>query len=447
MQDANVVFNQAIAHMQQGEWQKAEPFLDALAETAIDNPNVLVNLGICEANLNRPGVAIALLSYACALAPDDAGPLVNLGATFIGGIHRDVKRRALIRAAEIDPKHADAWGNLSGTYVQDGDPDPGIEAAQRCVALEPDHASAHNNLGLLYLEKGEWVTGWHHWRWRKKMAQWHGRPTYTAPEWDGTPVASLLVRGEQGIGDEVMFLSYLDLLLARVSNRLVLEVNPKLVPLVRRSLIDPRLEVIGTEAEFTGTVDAQCCLGDLPELLDQMVPPQRSHYLQPDVSRVRHWQQWLAAHGPRPWVAFGLHGGTKASHEYVRNCAPDEWRPVIDAAGSAYSIQYGPSGPRRSAEAGIPLLHIPANDLMEQAAFIAACDVLVSVPQTALHLAGATGQRVFGVISDKPAWRYGLKGPMPWYSPEVVRLFRMAPGEKWRPVMERVASAVKELAP
>lgn len=429
--------------MQRGEWAKAWPMLDALLEVCIDDPQILVNAGICASMMKMPGVSTSLLSFAVLRAPDDPAALVNLGATFTGGIHKDLKRAALEKAVKVAPNGPDAWGNLSGTYVQDGNPDPGIQYARQAIELDPENASAHNNLGLLLLERGEWDIAWEHWRWRKRMAQWHGR-SYAAPEWDGNPVRSLLVRGEQGIGDEIMFLSYLGYLVHSVPDRLVLELNPKLVPLVRRSWLHRQVEVIGSEAEFTGEVEAQCCLGDLPELLDKRTPPRAHHYLTPDPSRVRYWQQWLATQGPRPWVAFGLHGGTKHSHEYVRNPAPDEWKPVVEACGSAYSIQYGPKGALRSAAAGVRHLPLPADDLSEQAAFIAACDVLVSVPQTALHIGGAIGSRVFGAMSDKPAWRYGLAGPMPWYGDNVT-LFRMEPGDTWRPVMEQIAAAVREL--
>ena len=45
----------------------------------------------------------------------------------------------------------------------------------------------------------------------------------------------------------------------------------------------------------------------------------------------------------------------------------------------------------------------------------------------------------------KVAWRYGVKGPMPWY--RSVRLYRQTVDTRdaWRPVIERVGFDLSEL--
>lgn len=438
MQDPQKLFDAAIAELQAGKWQEGARMLDALAEYDLNNPVVLVNLGIALAHLGQKGAAISLLSYCADLEPNDPSPWVNLGATFEGGLHRDFKRKALERAVSLKPDSADALCNLSGTYVQDGNPDPGIEYGRKCVAINPAHINGHNNLGLLLLEKGEWAEAWTHWAWRRKMPESTGR-NY-APLWDGSPVDTLVIHGEQGIGDEIMFLPYVNLAAER-AKRVVIEVNPKIVSLVRRAYVLSKFEVIGAEAEYRGKADAQIPMGDLPRLLDMPTPVRASYYLAPDPARVRYWQLWLAERGPKPWVAMALHGGVRRTHEIVRNPPRDAWRPVIEAAGGAYSIQYGAKGAQIAAEVGVPHVPLPADDLSEQAAFIAACSCLVAVPQTALHIGGAIGATVHGVISDKPAWRYGIAGPMPWYRDNVT-LHRMG-ADGWGGLMERIAQAVR----
>ena len=48
------------------------------------------------------------------------------------------------------------------------------------------------------------------------------------------------------------------------------------------------------------------------------------------------------------------------------------------------------------------------------------------------------------IVSNKPAWRYGITGEMPWY--ETVDLYRQGADETdWAPVMGRVAEAVARL--
>ena len=121
------------------------------------------------------------------------------------------------------------------------------------------------------------------------------------------------------------------------------------------------------------------------------------------------------------------------------------WRPVVEAIRGMgmrpVSIQYGADGPKTANALGIDHDEWAASDLLWQAAAIRGCAALVSVQQTALHLGGAVGAHVLGVVSNKPAWRYGISGDMPWY--QTVALHRQGAEERdWAPVMERVAKAV-----
>ena len=73
---------------------------------------------------------------------------------------------------------------------------------------------------------------------------------------------------------------------------------------------------------------------------------------------------------------------------------------------------------------------------MATAALTQALDLVITVQQTALHIAGAVGTPAWVLVPVVPEWRYGLSGSaMPWYSS--VRLFRQAQFNDWaRPIAE-----------
>ena len=125
----------------------------------------------------------------------------------------------------------------------------------------------------------------------------------------------------------------------------------------------------------------------------------------------------------------------------VRNPPREAWEPVLAAGYEVLSIQYGKNAKEQAEEIGVEWLQEAGEDIDEQQAAIAAADLLESVPQTALHIGGSLGKRVLCPLTDKPAWRYGLTGPMPWY--QTVELFRKQPGEDWAPVMAKVAEAMR----
>ena len=79
-------------------------------------------------------------------------------------------------------------------------------------------------------------------------------------------------------------------------------------------------------------------------------------------------------------------------------------------------------------------------DLAEQAALFAAVDAVVTVQQTAVHVAGAVGAKTYAMIGSSPHWRYGLTADtLPWYGS--VRLFRQKE-DGWKPVIDSVLKAL-----
>jgi hypothetical protein len=73
------------------------------------------------------------------------------------------------------------------------------------------------------------------------------------------------------------------------------------------------------------------------------------------------------------------------------------------------------------------------------AALIGACDEIVTVCGTNVHLAGALGKTVKVLAPLAPEWRYGFSGDfMPWYPN--VKVFRQEKYGEWGPVIARVAN-------
>lgn len=393
----------------------------------------------CSARLGMGGVAIGLFNAAIAVAPQEPTLWANLGLALRHCGHVEWARAAYQKALSTDRQHVQALIGMAGSFVNEGNPSAGAEWARRALAVAPGDDNAAQELALCLLEQGKWAEAWPFWR--RRLMRGHRPRNYPGTVWQGEAVDWLIVHGEQGLGDEVMFLGCLPELMSRARQGVVIEVNPKLVDVVRRSF--PRATVIGSDAEFVhpgdGTI-AFCRMGDLAEFCADKVPPKRGGYLRAEMQT-----------GYSDAVLLAMAGGTPGTHDYLRNPPTEAWAPVVAAIRSAglrpVSIQYGPNGPAMAEALGIE--HDAAasggENLTGQAQALVSAVALVSVPQTALHLAGALDVRTLGVVADKPAWRYGLSGPMPWY--RSVELFRVADGEQsWKPVMTRIAATVTKMA-
>jgi hypothetical protein len=107
-------------------------------------------------------------------------------------------------------------------------------------------------------------------------------------------------------------------------------------------------------------------------------------------------------------------------------------------------LQYGECEPEREAfrTSGLAIRRFdevdPLRDFDEFAALVAACDLVISVDNSTVHLAGALGLPVWTLLPFASDWRWTGDGPdSPWYPS--MHLYRQpAPGD-WTTVFARVA--------
>ena len=146
--------------------------------------------------------------------------------------------------------------------MNEGVPQKAIEACTRALEIDPEHIHAWHNRGLGYLELGQWKEGWegYGWRWQSDSVSsqnlWHKS---NAKEWDGNPGQRLVIHGEQGLGDEILFSTCLPDIIP-LTEKIILDLNPKLDALFQRSFPDfiidrDRPEVHGIKSEDCSWAD------------------------------------------------------------------------------------------------------------------------------------------------------------------------------------------------
>ena len=84
-------------------------------------------------------------------------------------------------------------------------------------------------------------------------------------------------------------------------------------------------------------------------------------------------------------------------------------------------------------------------DFLDTAAILHNVDLLVCVDTAVLHLAGALGRPVWGLIAKVQDFRWMLgRDDSPWYP--TLKLFKHEQFGDWRPVLERVRTALARWA-
>jgi tetratricopeptide (TPR) repeat protein len=364
--------------------------------------------------------------------------------------------RVLRRALLEDPLWPAGLCNLGWILLEKGDYQQGMKLLDAALEQDPHDNEVRLIRGYMNLKRGEFRQGWRDYAARHRSALAVERP-YRFPEWDGAPIPGrrLLIYGEQGLGDQIMFASCFEEAMQR-AGPCTIECNPKLVALFARSFPYARIQEnvpSGAEPEWLAhedPFDFQIPMGNLPGFLRHRWEdfPRHGGYLRVAPERVEYWRARLAELGPGPKIGISWRGGVKATRRHMRSLALPQLVPLLRQPARFVSLQYGECAEDLAAlgrDHGIALPHWAAalEDYDETAALVAALDLSVSVCTAVIHLAGALGKPVWVLAPAVPEWRYLDRGErLPWYpSARVIR--QSLPGH-WQDVIGRVTEELMQ---
>jgi ADP-heptose:LPS heptosyltransferase len=272
---------------------------------------------------------------------------------------------------------------------------------------------------------------------RLRLAQeWYG---YGQPD-------SLIVIGEQGLGDQIFFTSMLPDLAKQVPGATVC-VEPRLVPLFKRSI--PALNFISPDKLDGNQFDAQIYLGSLGKIYrknTESLSAIQSSYLVADAARSAELRTKLK--NPEKLICGVSWLSKNADHGEGKSLSLEALHPVLQLAGFEFvNLQYGDTTEERDAfvqQHGVSIHHFDEidnhNDLDGLAALIDACDIVVTVSSTTAHLAAALGKPVLVMLPNNDAlfWYWHRDShTTPWYPS--ARLFRRSDSGRWEDVIDAVA--------
>ncbi len=408
---------------------------------------------------DTPG-AIAAYRRALELKPDWAAACANLGLMYLSqrGDPR-CAQRYFERAVALDPSSVAAQANLGHALNEQGRTDEALAHYEKLIAGHPAEAEYRWNRGLVRLGSGDYARGWEDYEMRNARAGGAAPRVFPFPAWQGGELSrggALLIYGEQGLGDEIMFASCVPDLLARGID-CVIECRLQLAPLIARSF--PNALVHGAARDGDRgwlarypRIEAQIAIGSLPRLLRRKSAdfPPHTGYLRADPRRAADWHARLARDHAVCAVGIAWRGGTIKTHRDLRSIALSELAPLFQAPRVAFvSLQRDAAAELRevTAACGANVLEFPEalNDMDETAALVQALDGVITVDNTVAHLAGAVGRRTWVMLPQLADWRW-LRAPAEslWY-PSVMLCRQTATGD-WASVIKRVEVGMKSLA-
>ena len=433
-----------------------------------NSPEGVNNLACALRDQSRFADAIETLRPAIYAAPENPLLWNTLGTVLCESGDMAQAEMFFDEALRLDPAMRNARYNRVQTKLSRGDLDGALRDADdalKLARLETESAMMRLARSTVLLCMGELARGWE--AYEARFDDHYADVLHFVFDIPEQPLAedlagrSLLVVGEQGLGDEVLFANVLPDVVDALGpeGQLLLGVERRLVPLFQRSFPDARVlphstglfqhhslrTVMGVEG-----AEAWAPMGQMVRRFRGSVaafPDRHEGFLRADPERVEHWRRTLAEAAPGPKVGV-LWKSLRMDASRVRFFSPfEQWASVLATPGVTFvNLQYGDCDEelaRARDELGVELWRPPGIDLKDDlddlAALTCALDLTVGPANATTNIAAACGAPVW-LISTPGAWpRLGTER-YPWY-PQIRVFVRAAAGD-WSGVMGEVSEAL-----
>jgi tetratricopeptide (TPR) repeat protein len=421
-----------------GDFEQAEKDFILLLAHNHDNNDVIVPLAsLYLRDPSKVGLSICLLHYAHKLSKTPKSQILgNLGLAYKYFGHRERAVHYLERAAGAADATAESITSL-GTLC---DLPKAMELHTRALKKNPKLPVAHYNLGLCYLEEGRWEEGWKEYEWglvdsKRRCVKNYGN----VPWWNGQP-GTVLVYGDEGLGDEIMFASMIPDLMK--TNEVIFDCHIRLKTLFEKSFgikCYGTREIQDTDWYKSEKIDYKISVASLGKFYrNKREDFPGTPYLKAEAQKSRRFR-----------VGISWRGGLKTEDVLKRTIPLSWWKSIVSQDCEFISLQYTSDAPEEIKASGFDLQDFEVlrgqTDYYETAKLVKSCDLVISVATSVYHLAGALGVPTWVLVPNRPVWREQLKGPIPFY--QSVTVFRQPEGDvgMWIPVIASVADRLAEL--
>lgn len=471
-QNANLTLDLANAATKLELFEGAEQAYRAYLELRPDCPKGLSGLAACKLAAGDVDEARTIVRSALDRMPESAALWNALGAIQIEACDFKGAIAAYAPAQRLAPATARTFHNIAHAQSHIGKYDQAIANFSRALELaseEGDQAQIRHARGLCQAAAGHLIEAWPDYEERLNPAFPQSiHFALPAPRWDGEVLTGrkLLVVGEQGLGDEIMFASMIPDLIGRVgpTGKVLLAVDQRLVLLFQRSF--PSAHVGAEMHTKTGGKPVRIvpwATGDLkPDFYTPIGAPLRKlrpsiesfaprAYLMADPARVRHWMSRLEALGPGPYVGISWKSMLVTTARKKFFSALEDWAPVLESTSVKFvNLQYGDCRTELDAvcaKFGVTVHNFAdidlTNDIDDKAALCQALDLVVSSPTAPAMLAAATGTETW-LLTAGPLWQQLGTDRYPWYAN--TRVLTPEKFADWPALMQRLAAEIDGVA-
>lgn len=360
-----------------------------------------------------PQRAVNIIEAAIERKPDFAAAYSNLGRLMSGQTMYEEAEACFRAALQIDPETVEAYTNLGSLYQGFGDLDQAFRYYEIALNKRPDSDMTLWNLSLALLAAGKIEDGWDLYGYG--FASGLRKPYRPFPGliWDGEPLANktIMVWREQGIGDDLRLSTCYDDLI-KIAGHVIIEADPRLVPLYQRTWPDATVRAetrtctgFGTLKEEDVDFDVTAPTGIVASKLRRHLSdfPEKNRPLVVDATRATEYGRWAEELGPGLKIGFAWRSKRRDALRNLFYTEITDWAELLSIPGVHFiNLQYDvPIDEIAEAEAQLGCkIHVcPELDLfadLDGAAALTSCmDLVVTAGTSVADMSCALGLPCF----------------------------------------------------
>lgn len=420
--DKDILFNKANILETIGLFTESLEIVKQLIQ--IEYSAEVLNLyGLVLHGLEEDKKAINYYHEALKLKKNDIKVLNNLSISLrkLGEIDKSdfFLKQAISLAEEKNEELALTYNNCAVFQEEQGNISNALHFLKKSLSIE-NNPSNKMNIALIFLKLGDFQTGWNNYEARWEIDSFRKKMIATKkPVWNGQKCKSILVWGEQGIGDEILYSSMLKELFDSCDNIFYACLSKKIINLFIDSFQNIKILDMDhiTDDKF---FDFHIPIASLGKHFRQNLDSFRnnSSYLIADKNKKLDFESKLNLEPSQNKKIIGISWRSNASNK--KNIDLEYFRSLVTNQLNLVNIQYQVTHAEEKilkqmnvSDLGYDLY----NDIDNLSALIDSCDYIVTTSNINAHIAGALGKKTFLLSSC------GVKQFHYWVSPTKTSLW------------------------
>ena len=444
-------FNMGNTYFELKDFRNAKEFIKKALQFEPNHEPVHANLGEVYRNQGEFEKSLSCYNEAIKINPKNPNNYYNVAITFNEVGQTEKAEENYQKAISIDQKHIESHHNLALLYEEKGRTREALNVAKKAYKFDKIHPKLNQAIGMITLKLGNYKEGWkcQEYRWKTSPQNQVIWPFQDKPLWQGERGKRVSLWREQGIGDDIIFLSLVREV-KEMCNILSVYVDPRLQDLCKRAM--PNINFVKDLEELQDVeCDYHLPLGSVPGLIRNDISDfdrTIKGYLKADPKRVESIRDELNLEDKTvigiSWKSYNSLNKAKKSVQLK-----DMERIFSGLDVVLVNLQYGDVEDeiREFKEAtGIDVVQCASVDNREDldglAALIEVCDLVVSTSNVTVHLAGALAKRTWVLLPYVSIYFWLLDRPDSIWYPNL-SLYRQPKLNDWESVYVSVRKDIK----